>query len=662
MANDSPTTLDAVLAWAAAGYYVAPVRVSLAPDGKKLPQFGVHWQTASTRDEATLRAWWGPGQPFEQFGVAIDCERSGIVAVDLDLKPGVDGMAQWVALGAAPANMGQTTRAGGRHLIYRANETTPIGNSSSDVAPGVDTRGIGGVIFAAPTTLPDGTSYALATPLVPVAELLPAPVHLLERAAWRGARERTAGAPEVIDPAQAEAIVRQAAQAMLQAVEGLNWNTSLNTLANVLGRYHGAIGHGAEDAWAHLLSIVQQRPDAAGGLDDKSTETAWRAINDGVADRWALLSVDSLIDLTDPARLGGGAIPFGSPDDAAAALWAEFLDDAGISQLPPPTYLLDGYVPANSLGRLFGPSGSYKSFVTIDLAACIANGLPWHGRETKQASVWYVVAEGASGVAKRLQAWRMHYRQASTGVKYLPRAVQLLGEEHAALRLLARRERPGLIIYDTQARSTVGVNENDAKEMGMVVEACEQLRRDSGGTVLLVHHTGHDTARSRGSSAVFAAMDFELMISRTSALGITLDVVKQKNDEELRGLKLGVVGVQDSGSLVLVPMAELPSAEDNDTSFTDADLGYEPVPDKPAETTKQRRLLQFMAKDAAVGGAGRTRAEAFAHLGYSTKDDRTAKRAWDAMLRLGMIEYVRGRSGPCRYVEPVARVVQDDED
>jgi hypothetical protein len=211
------------------------------------------------------------------------------------------------------------------------------------------------------------------------------------------------------------------------------------------------------------------------------------------------------------------------------------------------------------------------------------------------------------------------------------------------------------MIFDTQARVSVGVNENDATETGLMIEAIALLSAAAEGTAMLVHHTGHDGDRSRGSSAAFGALDFELHVRKAQRMGILVDVTKQKNAEELKGLKLGLVGVQDTNSLAVTTMGELISPEDIDEMLDFAELGLTPNEGRPAEAIKLRTLASFMARNALPGGAGRTRNEVFEALRYSTKDDRTAKRAWDELLRRGAIEYVRGAAGPCRYVEPSAR-------
>lgn len=79
---------------------------------------------------------------------------------------------------------------------------------------------------------------------------------------------------------------------------------------------------------------------------------------------------------------------------------------------------------------------------------------------------------------------------------------------------------PRLIVVDTQALATPGTEENSNRDMGTVMANMKRLCTAHGCFVLLVHHTGYDTAHSRGASAQRAALDAELRVA-DSALTVT---------------------------------------------------------------------------------------------------------------------------------------------
>jgi hypothetical protein len=80
-------------------------------------------------------------------------------------------------------------------------------------------------------------------------------------------------------------------------------------------------------------------------------------------------------------------------------------------------YILKHFLPAQSLCSIYGPSGSYKSFLAVSWACHIAAGLSWAGKKVTPGAVLYVVGEGAwvfpgvYGHGSRCMA----YRQTTSG-------------------------------------------------------------------------------------------------------------------------------------------------------------------------------------------------------------------------------------------------------
>src|SRR5690606_35069813 len=79
------------------------------------------------------------------------------------------------------------------------------------------------------------------------------------------------------------------------------------------------------------------------------------------------------------------------------------LSSMDLDDLPEAETLVDGFLVKESVVRLYGPPKSYKSFVMLDLAGCVAAGIPWCGKyQTSQSRVLYVVAEGVRGIKRRV--------------------------------------------------------------------------------------------------------------------------------------------------------------------------------------------------------------------------------------------------------------------
>jgi AAA domain/DnaB-like helicase N terminal domain len=223
-------------------------------------------------------------------------------------------------------------------------------------------------------------------------------------------------------------------------------------------------------------------------------------------------------------------------DDAVTALMAEMLTTDDLDQVPTLEPLIGEVLYRDTLARMIGPSGGGKSFVGIDFAGHVATGQPWNGRPVHHGKVVYLVAEGAKGFRKRVRAWEQHHGMRMDGVLFLPRPVQAGSPEWPVLIEACRRLDAAFIVIDTQARITVGVEENSATEMGLIVDRMEQLRAATGACVLLVHHKGLQGEHARGSTAVKAALQTELVVSKVGhgrETMVTLSSEKQKDGEDL---------------------------------------------------------------------------------------------------------------------------------
>lgn len=82
------------------------------------------------------------------------------------------------------------------------------------------------------------------------------------------------------------------------------------------------------------------------------------------------------------------------------------LSDDDLAGLPKPRWKVKGIIPEAGLGVVYGDSGTYKSFLTLDLLAHISNGQDWFDRTVTAAPAVYVPLEGKGGIPKRVDAWR----------------------------------------------------------------------------------------------------------------------------------------------------------------------------------------------------------------------------------------------------------------
>jgi hypothetical protein len=201
---------------------------------------------------------------------------------------------------------------------------------------------------------------------------------------------------------------------------------------------------------------------------------------------------------------------------------------------PKVEYLVPGMLWRRGCARVFGPPGGTKSFLVLDLALCIAAGVPWRGQDVGHGVVHYVMAEGQEVNAARTSAWLserdmgVHGRLVES-FRPVVDGVQLTPEGIAGYLPRVAAERPALIVLDTKARMMVG-SVNDPRDNAALVRALDMLRRASGGCVLLVDHTGvHDTSRAKGDNTVEAAMDTEIRVTLGEGRVATAEVTRDKS-------------------------------------------------------------------------------------------------------------------------------------
>ena len=222
------------------------------------------------------------------------------------------------------------------------------------------------------------------------------------------------------------------------------------------------------------------------------------------------------------------------------------LDLDELENLPPPSFLITNVLTEGGLSVLWGRSGGMKSFVALDMAMCIATGMPWHGKPVKQGLVVYLAAEGSHGLGRRAIGWRRTRGRnlPKPLFKLIPHGVALTGEDLVPLvdAIMELVVCPVLIIIDTLARTFGTGDENKQADMNAYVSAADRLREATGANVLIVHHSGvHEDKRERGSNVLRGAADTVIKVSRNDD---KLDIInhgpegKQKDAEEFKTIRL----------------------------------------------------------------------------------------------------------------------------
>lgn len=184
----------------------------------------------------------------------------------------------------------------------------------------------------------------------------------------------------------------------------------------------------------------------------------------------------------------------------------------------PIKWRIKGVIPERGIAAIFGPSGSGKSFLVVDMAINIAKGADWFGYRAKSCPVTYVCLEGEAGLSVRLAAFRTK-GSIPKGIEFIDQPVNLLAANDLrdlVQAIRANQMSEGIVIIDTLNRAAPGADENSSAEMSQIINACKLIQQGAGGLVLLVHHSGKDATKGMpGHSSLHAALDAAIEVRRS---------------------------------------------------------------------------------------------------------------------------------------------------
>jgi hypothetical protein len=285
-----------------------------------------------------------------------------------------------------------------------------------------------------------------------------------------------------------------------------------------------------------------------------------------IPERLVALKLDAPIDATPQQQPAPEDIAKEfAPDPAAEAKPAKPIKTVNIEswddiQDEPVEWLIHGVLPVKAFAALYGPPGSFKSFIALDMAEAIATGRPWMGNPIeRQGAVLYLCGEGFGGFGARIKACQIHHKTPKGAPIYVIRHqlnLRSSAEDFNALMLAIVQlvEKTGmefqLMAVDTLARAFGGGNENDSDAMGSFITTMGKIQEFLNCALMVLHHSGKDLAKGlRGHSSLLGAVDTQLEILRfeEQQKGV-ISLTKQKDGED--GIRFGfeMVEIEISGS------------------------------------------------------------------------------------------------------------------
>ena len=226
------------------------------------------------------------------------------------------------------------------------------------------------------------------------------------------------------------------------------------------------------------------------------------------------------------------------------------------------SYLIKNWLGRGQMSVVYGPSNVGKSFFALDMALCIAAGIEWQGAKVRSGPVLYLATEGGNAFQSRCVALREEYNVSDVPLAVRPSPIDLLRPEAdlAALIQLCQSieaecgEPIAMIVVDTLSRAMAGGDENGPTDMTSFIANLDALRDVTGAHIMIVHHSGKDTAKgARGHSSLRAATDTEIEMEVDGKIR-TATATKQRDLEPQEPivftLKIHKLGVDEDGDPV----------------------------------------------------------------------------------------------------------------
>jgi hypothetical protein len=273
-----------------------------------------------------------------------------------------------------------------------------------------------------------------------------------------------------------------------------------------------------------------------------------------------------------------------------------------LGALPPVEWLIKNIIPEHGLVQIWGPPKSFKTYATLDMVLRIATNRQYFDEiPVKKARVLYIIGEGQSDMYSRIEGWRRsigaEHSELVNSMRVVIDPVRLddfadsnNSAENSDLFKFIERIKPyapfDLFVIDTLNKNMQG-DESSTLEMSKFVRGCEILKRVFNATVMVVHHSGHEGRRARGSSVLIGAVDTSIRIIRVPedkglpATGVTVFV------EDSRGGPSSLAYPHTLGTVVL----------DMDKDVNTRVL----IPYKPDAETEARDMKEQLINDLLVG-------------------------------------------------------------
>ncbi len=221
-------------------------------------------------------------------------------------------------------------------------------------------------------------------------------------------------------------------------------------------------------------------------------------------------------------------------------------------------WTVESLIPEQSITAITGAPGTSKTWLTIEIARCVATGKDFLNKfKTQQGAVLMVDKENhLRHIQKRLKMLGVENDQ----IFYLAKVNEFLIDNEDHYRSLARtiKERGvKLVIFDSLVRIHSG-DENEAQHISKVMNKFRSLTTQ-GVTVIFIHHNRKEAVNARntvnsmrGSSDILAGIDCLLQIKKPEEDHLYIEQNKLRQDEAQKPFRVNILVDKESDTMKFI--------------------------------------------------------------------------------------------------------------
>ncbi len=421
---------------------------------------------------------------------------SNLAVVDVDKKSG--GM-ESIKKFHTPPTVIVRTGGGGFHYYFKYPSGARIKTAAGEIAAGIDVRGEGGYVVAPPSTHLSGNKYEWAT--------APDDAELADLPEWVIKNQQNTQKKDFVEIAKG-------------VPEGMRNYSSTQMIGKLLQQKRSA----KDLPW--LWEVVRAWNERN---QNPLPEKELRATFDGITRKEFSKS-----------ETGSAKMLFDSPLNLSDLLTGDTTVE----------WIVDQLLATGSITILSGDPSSFKTWITLHLALCVATGIPLFGEfKCIQKRVLVLNEEDSKS--------RIGHRLKQLGVEGNPpiffhicSGFRVDNEKHIeSIISLIEREDIGFIIIDSLRRVLTG----DENESTAINNAIQLLRKLSikDVTILITHHHGKKHEQScgrhsmRGSSDILAGIDSHYMVKPVREKRLQFTQNKQRDNQGLGQFEVDILEVDD---------------------------------------------------------------------------------------------------------------------